>query len=243
MRMTNINSLSIVVPVFNEEDNIPLLFGEINNALSPLDKEWQVIFVDDGSSDNSLQVIRSMSEKHSEIKYVAFAENCGQSAAFKAGFDAAETDVVITIDADLQNDPADIPALLREYERGYTMVIGWRQKRQDTLQKKVASKIGNAIRNKLSRETVKDTGCSLKVMDTKLVQQIPMLTGMHRFLPTLMKMQGATVSEVPVNHRHRQHGESKYGILDRARATILALLAIRWMQSRQFRYSIKDRNL
>lgn len=243
MRMTNINSLSIVVPVFNEEDNIPLLFGEINKALSPLDKEWQVIFVDDGSSDNSLQVIRSMGEQHSEVKYVAFAENCGQSAAFKAGFDAAETDVVITIDADLQNDPADIPALLREYERGYTMVIGWRQKRQDTLQKKVASKIGNAIRNKLSRETVKDTGCSLKVMDTQLVQQIPMLTGMHRFLPTLMKMQGATVSEVPVNHRHRQHGESKYGILDRARATILDLLAIRWMQSRHFRYSIKDRNL
>lgn len=243
MRMTNINSLSIVVPVFNEEDNLPLLFGEIHKALAPTDKKWQVIFVDDGSTDNSLQVVRSLSEQHPEAKYLAFENNCGQSAAFKAGFDAADTDVVITIDADLQNDPADIPSLLREYERGYTMVIGWRHKRQDTLQKKVASKIGNSIRNKLSRETVKDTGCSLKVMDTQMVQRIPMLTGMHRFLPTLMKMQGATVSEVPVNHRHRQHGESKYGIIDRAKATFLDLLAIRWMQSRHFRYSIKDRNV
>ena len=240
--MTNINSLSIVIPVYNEEDNLPLLFGEIKTAMRNTDKEWHVIFVDDGSSDKSLQVIRELTSENPEVRYIAFANNCGQSAAFKAGFEGASTDVVVTMDADLQNDPADIPAMLTEYEKGYNMVIGWRHKRKDTIQKKVASKIGNAIRNKLSRETVKDTGCSLKVMDTEMAKQIPMLTGMHRFLPTLMKMQGATVSEVPVNHRHRQHGVSKYGIIDRAKATLFDLLAIRWMQSRHFRYSIKDQN-
>lgn len=240
--MTKINSLSIVVPVYNEEDNLPILFEEIHRALSPIDKEWHVIFVDDGSSDNSLQVMRDLSEKHPEARYLAFEKNCGQSAAFKAGFDACTDDVVITIDADLQNDPADIPALLTEYERGFTMVIGWRKKRMDTIQKRYASKIGNAIRNKISRETVKDTGCSLKVMNTEMAKRIPMVTGMHRFLPTLMKMEGATVSEVPVNHRHRQHGESKYGVIDRLIATVPDLLAIRWMQSRYFRYSVKERN-
>ncbi len=239
--MTTITSISIVVPVYNEEDNLPILFAEIDRAMSRTNKDWHVIFIDDGSSDKSLDVIRTLSEKHDTVRYVAFANNCGQSAGFKAGFDAATGDVVVTMDADLQNDPADIPAMLQEYERGYDMVIGWRAKRQDSLVKKLVSRFGNAVRNRMSHETVKDTGCSLKVMRTAMAQRIPMLTGMHRFLPTLMKMQGATVSEVKVNHRPRQHGVSKYGVWDRAKATFFDLLAIRWMQSRSFNYVIKER--
>lgn len=240
--MTTITSLSIVVPVYNEEDNLPILFAEIERAMSRTNKNWHVLFVDDGSTDKSLEVMRSLAEGHDTVKYLAFAYNCGQSAAFKAGFDAATGDVVVTMDADLQNDPADIPAMLTEYERGFDMVIGWRAKRQDTIAKKIASRIGNGIRNRLSQETVKDTGCSLKVMRTDMAQRIPMFTGMHRFLPTLMKMLGARVSEVKVNHRPRQHGISKYGVWDRAKQTLFDLLAIRWMKKRHFNYEIKERN-
>lgn len=238
--MTTITSLSIVVPVYNEEENLPILFAEIERAMSGTNKEWHVLFVDDGSKDKSLEVIRSMAEKHSTVRYVSFAANCGQSAGFKAGFDASQADVVVTMDADLQNDPADIPAMLKEFERGFDMVIGWRAKRQDSMVKKVVSKFGNAVRNRLNQETVKDTGCSLKVMRTSMAQRIPMFTGMHRFLPTLMKMQGATVSEIKVNHRPRQHGVSKYGVWDRAKATFFDLLAIRWMKKRTFIYTIKE---
>ncbi|GFM33970.1 glycosyl transferase [Desulfovibrio subterraneus] len=238
--MTTIKSLSIVVPVYNEEDNLPILFAEIERAMSRTDKDWHVIFVDDGSKDRSLEVMRQLAEKHDTVRYVVFAQNCGQSAAFKAGFDAATGDVVVTMDADLQNDPADIPAMLQEYERGFDMVIGWRAKRQDSIVKKIVSKIGNGIRNRLSNETVKDTGCSLKVMRTSMAQLLPMFTGMHRFLPTLMKMQGAKVAEVRVNHRPRQHGVSKYGVWDRTKATFFDLLAIRWMQKRTFRYTIRE---
>lgn len=238
--MTRINTISIVVPVYNEQDNLPVLFSEIERAMARTDKEWHVIFVDDGSTDNSLHVMRTLAEKHSSARYVAFAANCGQSAAFKAGFDAATGDVIVTMDADLQNDPADIPDMLAQYERGFDMVIGWRAKRQDSLVKKLVSRFGNAVRNRLSNETVKDTGCSLKVMRTTMAQRLPMFTGMHRFLPTLMKMQGATVAEIKVNHRPRRHGVSKYGVWDRAKATFFDLLAIRWMQKRSFRYSIKE---
>lgn len=238
--MTAINTVSIVVPVYNEEDNLPALCNEIKTAMARTPREWEVIFVDDGSKDRSLEVMRKLAEETQQVRYVSFANNCGQSAAFKAGFDAAKGDVIVTMDADLQNDPADIPAMLDEYEKGVDMVIGWRAKRQDSLAKKIASRIGNGIRNRLSNETVKDTGCSLKVMRTKMAQRIPMFTGMHRFLPTLMKMEGATVAEVKVNHRARLHGESKYGVWDRAKTTFFDLLAIRWMQRRYFRYEVKE---
>ena len=240
--MTAINSVSIVIPVYNEQENLPILFKEIRQAMEVTNKNWHVIFVDDGSRDNSLEVIKNLASEHSTVRYAALLHNCGQSAAFKAGFDKAEGDVVVTMDADLQNDPADIPAMLTRYERGYDMVIGWRANRQDTSAKKYASKIANFIRNFLSNETVRDTGCSLKVLDASMAKQLPMFTGMHRFLPTLMKMDGARVAEMKVNHRHRLHGESKYGVWDRAKTTFFDLLAVRWMQRRHFRIQIKEEN-
>jgi glycosyltransferase involved in cell wall biosynthesis len=234
--------ISIVVPVFNEEANLPILAEEICRAMAGLGKDWEVLFIDDGSRDGSLAVLKRLAGADPRVRWLAFAENRGQSAGFKAGFDAARGEVVVTMDADLQNDPADIPAMIGLYEQGYDMVIGWREKRKDTWAKRIGSKIANRIRNGLTRETVRDTGCSLKVMRTELARRIPMFTGMHRFLPTLMKMEGASVAEVRVNHRPRRHGVSKYGIWDRALSAGCDLLAVRWMQHRYITYRIKERS-
>ncbi len=233
--------ISLVVPVYNEEDNLPELVGQIRSAMQRTGRPWELILVDDGSSDASLSVIRELAAAHPEVRYLAFAANCGQSAAFAAGFQEAQGGTLVTLDADLQNDPADIPAMLELYGQGHDMVIGWRAKRQDTWTKRWASKLGNAVRNYLSRENVRDTGCSLKVLRADMAKKLPMFTGMHRFLPTLMKMQGARVAEIKVNHRARLHGVSKYGIWDRARKTFFDLLAIRWMQARHVNYAIKER--
>ncbi|WP_459901623.1 glycosyltransferase family 2 protein [Desulfobaculum senezii] len=239
--MTKIQSLSMVIPVFNEEDNLPILFKEITSAVAPLALEWEVVFVDDASTDNSLAVIKNLAQDDEHVRYVAFAHNCGQSAAFGAGFAAATGDIIITMDADLQNDPADVPKMVNTFiTQDADMVIGWRATRRDTMVKRISSIIANGVRNKLTNETVRDTGCSLKAMRTDMARRLPVFTGMHRFLPTLMKMQGATVVEIPVNHRHRQHGESKYGTWDRLVASSYDLFAVRWMQKRHVNYTIKE---
>ena len=234
--------VTLIVPVYNEQENLPLLTQEIATAMQTQPRPWQVLYVDDGSTDNSLATIKQLAEENPHVRYLAFAANCGQSAAFAAGFKEAEGDVLVTLDADLQNDPADIPAMLDCFDKGHDMVIGWRKNRQDTVQKKLASRFANAVRNRLSRETVRDTGCSLKVLRATMARELPMFTGMHRFLPTLMKLRGATVAELPVNHRERKHGISKYGIWDRAFSALYDLFAVRWMQSRSFRYSIREKN-
>lgn len=237
---------SVVIPVFNEEENLPVLFDEVCRAAARTEQSWELFFVDDASTDDSLRVMRDLSAAQENVHYLAFAKNCGQSGAFSAGFAAANGEFVVTMDADLQNDPADIPAMLALIRESAAdaapldMVIGWRAKRKDTLAKRLASKFGNAVRNKLSHETVHDTGCSLKIMRASMAKRIPMFTGMHRFLPTLMKFQGAKVAEIKVNHRPRMHGVSKYGIWDRAKATFFDLLAIRWMRTRYINYSIKE---
>ena len=238
-----IEKISLIIPVYNEEENLRDLYLEVTKALAGLDRAWEMVLVDDGSSDASLSIIRELAAEDPRVRFVAFARNCGQSAAFAAGFRYAGGDVVVTLDADLQNDPSDIPAMLEVYERGVDMVIGWRAKRQDTLVKRYASRFANWVRNSVSRETVRDTGCSLKVMRAEMVRCIPMFTGMHRFLPTLMKLEGARVAEMPVNHRPRGKGVSKYGIWDRAWASAYDLLAVRWMQKRHIGYVVADTNL
>ena len=150
--------------------------------------------------------------------------------------------MLVTLDADLQNDPADIPAMLQTYA-SCDMVIGWRAKRQDSLVRRSASRVANWIRNRISQETVRDTGCSLKVMRADMLNSIPMFMGMHRFMPTLMKLEGAKVVEMQVNHRPRRRGKSKYGIWDRAMASAYDLLAVRWMQQRHIRYRIVQTNM
>lgn len=234
-------TLCLIVPVYNEGGSLLQLFDEIETSLAGQGRSWQALFVDDGSLDNSLDILRKEAEARPWLHYLAFGSNCGQSAAFAAGFAEARADIFVTLDADLQNDPADIPGMLDLFDQGYDMVIGWRAKRQDSLTKQYASKFANAVRNALSRETVKDTGCSLKVLRGEMARKLPMFTGMHRFFPTLMKLQGAKVAECRVNHRPRLYGASKYGIWDRAFSALYDLFAVRWMQSRHFNYSIKER--
>ncbi len=233
--------VSLVIPVFNEEENLPPLWAEIENSLSRQSRIWEVVFIDDGSTDKSLDILRDLARRHHNARYLSLEENMGQSAAFAAGFQAAKGRSIVTLDADLQNDPADIPAMLDIFDQGYDVVAGYRQKRRDTLAKRLASKIANSIRNALTGESVRDTGCSLKILNAEMARKLPMFKGMHRFLPTLMKFHQAKVTEIPVNHRYRMHGKSKYGIWDRAFSAFFDLLAVRWMQRRWRPYRIKEK--
>src|SRR5881296_575337 len=225
--------LSLVIPVYNERDNLPVLVEEIGRALAGRagGEPYEIVAVDDGSTDGSLDVLKALKREHAEIHIVAFAANAGQTAAFAAGFGAARGRVIVTLDADLQNDPADIPVLVAELQRsGATAVAGYRVDRRDTLWKRLQSRIANGIRNRLNHETIRDTGCSLKAFRTAAVRDLPLFTGMHRFLPTLIKMNGGTVAEVPVRHRPRRYGASKYGMWNRAFRALLDAFVVRWMQ-------------
>lgn len=226
--------ISFVIPVYNEEENVPILFEEIRTVADTLGCDYEVIFVDDCSTDRSLEVVRTLAAGYPSVRSVSFADNRGQSAALGAGFRAASGEIIITMDADLQNDPADIPALLSHFGP-YDMINGWRKERRDTLSKKISSRIGNFIRNRLTNESIHDTGCSLKVMRAVMLKNIKMYRGLHRFLPTLMRLEGARVLEVPVNHRHRQFGVSKYTNLRRGIEGFQDLLAVRWLIKRHVR--------
>ena len=232
-----IEKISYVIPVFNEEENLGKLHAEISRVAGSLPYPYQVLFVDDCSTDGSLEVIRDLAAAHPEVAYVAFARNAGQSAALYAGFQHASGDVVVTMDADLQNDPADLPKML-EYYGEYDMVNGWRFDRRDTLSKKIGSKIGNFVRNRLTWESIHDTGCSLKVMNAAMLKRIKVFKGLHRFLPTLMRLEGARVVEVKVGHRPRLHGVSKYTNLRRGIEGLYDVIAVRWMIKRHLRIEI-----
>lgn len=226
--------ISFVIPVYNEEDNIPILFSQLTAVAEQIKSRYEIIFVNDCSSDQSLAVIQGLAKEHPEVRFVSFPENRGQSAALGAGFRVAEGEVVVTMDADLQNDPADIPMLLQQFGP-YDMVNGWRKNRQDSFSKKISSRIGNFVRNLLTNENIHDTGCSLKVMRADMLKKIKMYRGLHRFLPTLMRVEGARVIELPVNHRHRQFGVSKYTNLRRGVEGFQDLMAVRWMIKRHVR--------
>ena len=230
---------SVVLPIYNEIENLPQLFEEISTVMRQTAKPYEIICINDGSTDHSPTYIKKFSRDHPEFKLINFRKNQGQSAALHAGFLGAVGEYVITMDADLQNDPTDIIKLI-DYLPQYDMVNGWRTKRYDTWLIQISSKIANSIRNKLSRENINDTGCSLKIMKKTFLDRIKMFKGMHRFLPTLMKMEGAKVVEVPVNHRPRIRGKSNYGVWDRAFSGLRDLLAVRWMQDRFIHLDIKE---
>lgn len=223
--------ISLVIPVFNEEENLPVLAGEIRHALDPLGRPYEVIFVDDGSTDASPAVLADLAREDRRVRIVRQRRNSGQSAALDAGFRFALGDVVVTLDADLQNDPADIPRLLEKMD-GADVVSGVRAKRRDTWVRRVSSKIANGIRNRVTHESVTDVGCTLRAMRIEYLRKIPVFNGMHRFLPTLLRMEGARVTEVPVNHRPRLHGQPKYNIRNRIFRALADLFGVRWMQSR-----------
>ena len=237
--LTNSEALeiSIVIPVYNERENLTMLDEKISKSIKPLNKNYEVILVDDGSVDGSAELIRKLQDGNPHLRLIRFGRNYGQTAAFAAGFSKARGDIIVTMDADLQNDPADIPLLLEKINE-YDVVCGWRYKRNDPWIKKLSSKIANSVRNALSEESIADTGCSLKAFRRTCFTNIKLYHGMHRFFPTLMKMEGFSVTQVKVRHYPRVHGYSKYNIRNRLLASFKDLLAIRWMKKRQINYDI-----
>jgi dolichol-phosphate mannosyltransferase len=237
--MSGVPYISVVVPVCNEQDNLEPLTLELGEVLAEINRPYEIIFIDDGSTDASPQKLDALRQQYQCIRIIRFKKNSGQTSAFDAGFRAALGDVVITMDADLQNDPHDIPAML-PFIGQYDLVCGWRHKRNDNVVRRVSSRIANSIRNKLSGENIQDTGCSLKVFRREYAQRLKLFTGMHRFFPTLVKFEGGRVAEVKVNHRPRKFGTPKYGIGNRIMRSFLDLLAVCWMKQRYLRYIIEE---
>lgn len=233
--------VSIVIPVYDERDNLEPLVAEIAAAMSGGGRRYEVVAVDDGSTDGSLEALKTLKRTHPELHIVSFAANAGQTAAFAAGFRAARGAVIVTMDADGQNDPADVPALLEALERGgASAVAGYRAQRHDSAWKRLQSRIANGVRNWLNHETIRDTGCSLKAFRAEALREVPWFTGMHRFLPTLVRMRGGTVTEVAVRHRPRRSGRTKYGMWNRVFRSLADAFAVRWMQRRQLRYRVSE---
>ena len=231
--------LSVIIPVFNEEENLKPLFTELVDVLNSLNKTCEVIFIDDGSKDGSLAVLKDLQKTFSGIRIIKFKKNCGQTSAFDAGIKAAQGEVIVTMDADLQNDPHDIPKLLVKIG-DFDAVCGWRQKRNDSFIRRISSRIANAVRNKLSGESIKDVGCSLKAFRSVYAKKMKLYTGLHRFFPTLIKMEGGRVTEVAVNHRPRKYGAPKYNIRNRMVRSFIDLLAVCWMKKRILTYEIEE---
>ncbi|MDG1491550.1 MAG: glycosyltransferase family 2 protein [Planctomycetota bacterium] len=223
--------LSLVVPVFDEEENLPQLHAEIARHVAPMGRRWEVVYVDDRSEDGSFGVLMDLRASDEHVRVVRFRRNFGQTPAMSAGFEHSRGDVVVTLDADLQNDPADIPALVAKLDEGFDIVVGWRKNRQDGLMlRKVPSRIANRLIARLTGATVHDTGCTLKAFRRELVQNLPIYAEQHRFLPVLALASGARISEIVVNHRPRIHGVSKYGI-GRAVRVALDLLTMKMLSS------------
>jgi dolichol-phosphate mannosyltransferase len=231
--------LSLVIPAYNEQENVEPLLARIAAALPQTGKSFEVIIVDDGSTDGTPELLRQAMTRYPWLRVLRIAANSGQSVAFDAGFKAAKGQVIATIDADLQNDPEEIPRLL-PLLNGYDMIAGWRQKRQDSALRRIESRIANRIRNWISQEDIRDSACSLKLYKRHCLQGLQLYSGMHRFLPTLVKMRGYLVREEPVKHSPRHAGAAKYGLRNRAVRAFVDLLAVRWMKSRYVRYQVSE---
>jgi dolichol-phosphate mannosyltransferase len=232
--------ISLVIPVYNEEENLPVLIPQIAKVLNPLGKTYEMIFVDDGSTDRSRRLLKEMVSHYPQMRIIGFKKNCGETAAGAAGLKEARGEVVVTMDADLQNDPRDIPKML-EYLKGYDMVTGWRQKREDSWVKRITSKIANRIRNGFSGETIRDSGCTFRAYRRECLQNLKLYKGMHRFMPTLVKIEGFRVIEIPIAHHPRKFGVSKYTTWNRMWRAFIDLLAVKWMKSRHIHYEIEER--
>jgi glycosyltransferase involved in cell wall biosynthesis len=222
--------LSIVVPLYNEEESLPLLVEKLLEALRPLGRSFELVLVDDGSSDGTASVLRGLSAQTPELVAVLLRRNYGQTPAMSAGFDASRGDLIVTLDGDLQNDPADIPMLLEQLEQGYDLVSGWRHQRQDhAVSRLLPSKLANRLIARVTGVRLHDYGCSLKAYRRELVDDISLYGELHRFLPALAFIEGARITEVKVNHNARQFGQSKYGI-DRTFRVLMDLLTVWFMK-------------
>ena len=225
--------ISVVIPLYNEQDNIEPLQNEVAAALAGIDHE--LILVDDCSSDDTVKKIT----RGPTVRVIEFAKNTGQSAAMYSGIYAAKGDVIVLLDGDRQNDPADIPKLLAEIEKGADLVCGYRANRKDTAFKRVQSRIANFVRSRFTGDGVRDTGCTLKAMRRECREALVPFYGMHRFIPALVKGMGYRLAEVPTNHRPRTAGVSKYGFGNRAWKATCDMFAVKWLLSRQVRIRVK----
>ena len=223
--------LSIVVPVYNEEENVRLLFEKIQAVCETIGETYEVLFVDDGSHDATFAVLSELSEQRSELKVIRFEKNAGQTAAMAAGFEFAQGQRIISMDGDLQNDPADIPKLLEKLDEGYDLVCGWRKERQDKfLTRRVPSIVANWIIGKVTRVPIHDNGCSLKAYRASVIKQVPLYGEMHRFIPAMSTVVGARIAEIVVTHHPRRFGKSKYG-LGRIWRVMLDIIAFKFIIS------------
>lgn len=226
--------LSIVVPLFNEEENVPILQSEIEKALEGAD--YELVFVDDGSTDRTAERVR----RNERVRLLRFVRNEGQSAAMLAGISNARGNYIVMLDGDLQNDPADIPRLVEELGRGADLVCGYRARRADSVVKKITSRVANFVRSRFVGDGVRDTGCTLKAMRRECAAALVPFKGVHRFIPALVKNAGFKLVEIPVNHRPRKFGVSKYGLGNRAFRATADMFGVRWLQSRRVAYELKS---
>ena len=219
--------LTVITPLYNEEANVALLYERIVNAVRPLEIDYEILFVDDGSKDNTVREALVLAEKDKRLRIIKFRRNYGQTPAMAAGIDEARGDVLVTMDGDLQNDPEDIPRLLQKLEEGYDIAVGWRHKRQDKLiTRKIPSRIANWLIGKITGVPIKDNGCSLKAYKAEVIKNIPLYSEMHRFIPAMTSLAGTRIAEIKVKHHARMYGESKYG-LSRIYKVLVDLLTIK----------------
>ena len=233
--------LSLVIPCYNEQENVPTLLQRVEASLSKIGKPFEVIIIDDGSSDETPKLLADAMAKSPWLRVIRMQKNSGQSAAFEVGFEQARGEIIATIDADLQNDPEEIPRLLPLLdEQKVDMITGWRKERQDTPFRRWQSRQANRIRNWITQETVNDSASSLKIYRAPAIKGIKLFRGAHRYFPTLVKMRGGTVYETPVKHSHRFAGTAKYGFRNRAFVGIADLFGVRWMKKRHLQYQATE---
>ena len=223
--------LSLIIPVYNEEENLPVLFDAVTKVMTLLKKPWEVIFVNDGSTDQSLEVLRGLAKKDQHVRVIVFRRNFGQTAAISAGIDHAKGDVVILLDADLQNDPADIPMLLSKLEEGYDVVSGWRKDRKDNaITRNLPSMMANGLISWVTGVHLHDYGCTLKAYRREVLDEFRLYGETHRFIPVFAHSVGARIAELPVHHHPRLHGKAKYG-LERTMKVVLDLFTVKFLLS------------
>ncbi len=231
--------ISVIAPVYNEEENVSLFIKKVEDALKKDFTSYEIILINDGSTDGSKEIMNREASQNGHVKVYHFTKNNGQTAALAAGFEKCTGDIVVTMDSDMQTDPEDIYTLLPYLDK-YDMVNGRRATREDGIKKKLSSMIGNGMRNLITGDDIQDTGCPLKLFKKEVAKSYKLFEGMHRFLPTLARLNGFNVVEVPVRHYDREFGVSKYGVWNRMFKGLKDAFAVRWMKSRMLKYEFEN---
>lgn len=231
--------ISVIVPVKDEEENVLPMLGEVQVALDKTELKWELIYIDDGSSDETWNRILDAREQDDRVRALRFKTNCGQTTGVVAGVRHARAEICVTLDGDCQNDPEDIPALVAMIGE-FDLVIGWRKSRSDSPWRKLQSVVANGFRNFMTGEEVHDIGCAIKAFRRECFLTIPLFEGMHRFFPTLFRYRGYSIGEHVVNHRFRTRGTTKYGMWNRVFRAFKDMLAVRWMRNRMVSYELRD---